>query len=246
LLSISDSTALRSYYTATRRDTKEYKPELGYELMSIINFPINDKLSIRTGLGINLNRFTVGSKNPSTTARTLISSDTISYITSTSPLSPSNYCGSYKNDISKFEINNDLQYTFINLRIPLEASIALIDSKLCLNLGVYMQTPIVSNKYREYISLERELVGNEYECEYIKHEESDKSGGNSTNLIFGYSVSAEYKLSKCIAFEIGALRDFGNTFYNSPNTFSSSFENLTVTRYSIGLRYNIGKKKISE
>jgi len=198
LLSISDSTALRSYYTATRRDTKEYKPELGYELMS------------------------------------------------TSPLSPSNYCGSYKNDISEFEINNDPQYTFINLRIPLEASLALIDSKLRLNLGVYMQTPIISNKYREYISLERELVGNEYECEYIKHEESDKSGGNSTNLIFGYSVSAEYKISKSIAFEIGALRDFGNTFYNSPNTFSSSLENLTVARYAIGLRYNIDKKKISE
>jgi len=243
---INDSTAIQSFYSATRITTKEYKPELGYEFMANINFPINDKLLIRTGLGINLNRFNVGLKNSTNSTAVLLSSDTIPFVSITSPLSPINYCGSYINNISEISVESDVLHTTINLRIPIEASINLMDSKLRLNLGVYIQTPIVSDRYREYISLERELVDGAYQCEYIKHEETDKSGGNLNNLILGYSVSAEYYINKNLALDIGALRDIGNTFYNAPNTFSNDLENLTVTRYAIGIRYKLSKKEMTE
>lgn len=62
-LPINDSTAIRSYYAFTRQTIKEYKPELGYELISNIVFPVNNKLSIKTGLGINLSSYSVGPEN---------------------------------------------------------------------------------------------------------------------------------------------------------------------------------------
>ena len=104
--------------------------------------------------------------------------------------------------------------------------------------------PILSHAYYKYVQLHRELVDGEYQ----KYEEPDKSGGNINNLLIGYSISAEYFLSKNVALEIGALKDIGNTFYNAPNTntLNSNIDDFTTTRYAIGLRYTIGRKVIAE
>lgn len=235
---ITDSTATRSTFARMQETIQTYNQELSYELMAGMRLKLNDKINLNLGLGVNSLSFKVESEFTPLVQGTLISTDTVSFTPSTSPTSTS-FCDEYINNFNDIgSVESGIAYDFINLRIPLELSIALLEEKLRLNLGGYLQTPLFTRSYREYIGLNRELIDGLHYCEYERVEDIDKSGNFINNLQYGYSISAEYYLRKKIAVTLGAIRDLGNIFYlDDTNQSFTSSNDLQTTRYNVGVKY---------
>ena len=241
---LNEEQSLETKYLIERFNQKKYESKIGDGLSLNISFAFNPRFSIHTGLGFQYSKFKVNNENISYT-QDILSTDTVAYDASVfgNTFAP---CDRYTNTYEEFlPIEEGEQYSLFLLHVPLEVSYSLMNNKLFLRPGVFLQTPLFTKKKREFVSFEREMIEDELICTYEKFSFQDKSGSNIQNFQWGASFHVAYRVMKWLELEAGVAQNFSNVFYRNEewSNFYGNDENYRPLNISLGLNFLLVKKK---
>ncbi len=234
LIVIDQTTAERRTSEGTLTSSRSYEARIGAEMMA----GINDRMRVRTGVGIGVINFDVAS---TTTIEILsITSDTVGIMDNGGDeVTP--YCEVFTNSFTDVDRPRAGTSRYIaSLKLPVEVIYEVVPDRMEAALGGYIQTPIVSNRRREYISTHREMINGRNECEYRLVTDNDNSGSDLRNLQSGVHGWLAYNIGKRMWLELGLSQDLNNTFYTRGDIFGRTDSmDFRPTKFWLGLRMDL-------
>lgn len=219
LFPISDSLGVIREITQTRIDSFFHKAIVAYEFGIGKNIHISNKLSLRVGAGLNLsifeqrNGFNFLSDNI-----TLL--DTVALNIVDLPTSSST-CDEFLNSSFDFELDRSIRISVLDFEITGEAKYWLINNTIAVGGGIELSTPVFTERFSQFLFVEREEIDDRVVCEFQLTDERDRSGNGFSNLKIGLDAFIEYQLSNKYAFQIGYNKRLSNTYAVHQNTFNT-------------------------
>lgn len=240
---INDTMSIRKELMIIRKQQKTFTPKIGYDASGNIYFKVFNRLSVKTGLGINYLSFKLESKTLDFETVTL-SSDTIKTKKDDITIIFT-ACDSFKNSFSDVGIAKPGRTLDVfHLKIPLELEYEVLQNKMYVRAGAYMQTPLFSAAKREYITTRSETVNGRKICEWVKVNEKNTSGTNLNNFQMGIAFEIAYRIFPNLSIEVGISKDLGNIFTKEEfQVYPAGGEDYRPLVMSFGIGYAFGNMK---
>lgn len=241
LNTINDSTLLRSYVNNRAEYKSTYTPKLRFSIGGSVKFEIKKRFAINTGLG--LEGFALNFTNDFNFEQTVISSEEIEGVPNAG-VYVTDFCDFYV--VSIYEVEKprkDQDQSILYLTIPINASYAIIQDKLNIHFGLLFQTPIISNLYREELSIHRESVEEGISCTWELNKINDNSGNSINNIFLNIDASVNYYITKNIGLQFGLKNSINNLFVEEVyQRHPYSIENYKPSRIYTGVTYKFNQK----
>lgn len=219
------------------QDSFNIKP--GFAGILWLHFENSKNWHLKTGWGIYSRRmhYAQGYSNLDTKLLTVSSEKIFRPLSGNSNPDPGSFVCDMVNNIIDPNYYEGTRFNLWYFTLPLEFQLNLWKDRINLSTGINIDFP-VNNAIREYvISIEREPVGNLYQCNFIYHEEQS-STTHLRPLLFGTSVSINYNFLSFAGLYLRANKTWSQTLLPE-NTYTLTSIQKTVKPLQLAIGINL-------
>jgi len=207
---INDSLGVQTEFTQISIDSFIRESIIAYELGVGKQFDFKNRVSVRLGAGLNIS-FYHERRGFDFIDATVVLSDTVRLDDMTVPFS-SLTCDEFLNSGEDFDINPNTRFSIVDFEISGEAKYWLLDNLVAIGGGMEIRTPVATERFRNFLTIDREEIDGINICEFIEVEDRDRSGDGFRNLKLGLDAFLEYKLQGKYGLQVGYNKQFSNTY----------------------------------
>lgn len=240
---LDDTTVVRTYSNYVQEITSDYISNKGYEVNGMLTIKISNRLSVRTGIGVQFGSFSYG-KDYEIVDLQVTHIDTLyQEITDPFPDGGSSSCDVFENSYSDVAsgISNRIHQEMINLSVPAEIGYDIIPGKLVIRAGGYFHTPLYAAAKRSFITLEHHTVDTMTICRWVRVDEKNTATTGTSNFQWGISSWLDYQLLPYLQLEVGVRQQMNDVYAKQEVSFFSSPGGFRPMTFSAGLSYRLYK-----
>ena len=239
---LDDTTVIRRYYHFISENTKDYLARTAYEINGLFSIKLSERVSLRTGLGLNYGTYSIGSSS-NYSISDVIRIDTI-YDEKDDPIIIGSQCDCYENSSSDVSAGLDRRthQQLLNLAIPADIGYDIIPGKLSVRGGAYFQTPLYAAASNQRLDLEMTTTEDMTKCKWVIIENKTTALHGIRNFQWGVSAWATYEVLPRVRVEVG-VRQQVNDMYVREEYQDFSFDNNSYKplTFSAGVNYRLYK-----
>jgi len=212
------------------------------ELETSVIFPLARGFHLKTGLGLAYQEISYDNEFIDSEVN-ILSIDTIFGMINTTVGNPNFKPCEFENSFADIILPEDNSKIW-SLIVPLELEYDIIP-RLAMRIGGYIETPVKTEHSYHYISSEtvQELEDVRI-CRYAPNKIESTNGSNFSELIYGYSLGAAYRLGNHIGVELLYRHGASGTYISEDSSAFSfgsvdgEFKNRSIL---IGINYKFGE-----
>ncbi|HSF90537.1 MAG TPA: outer membrane beta-barrel protein [Saprospiraceae bacterium] len=243
---LDDTTVIRRYYHFISENTKDYLARTAYEINGLFSIKLSERVSLRTGLGLNYGTYSIGSSS-NFSISDVISIDTV--YDEEDPIFVGSQCDCYENSSSDVSAGLDRRthQQMLNLSIPLDIGYDIIPGKLSIRGGAYFQTPLYAAASQKRVTVEMTTTGDMTKCKWVVIENKTTALHGIRNFQWGVSAWATYEVLPRLQLELG-VRQQVNDMYVREEYQDFSFDNNSYKplTFSAGVSYRLFEGGVEE
>lgn len=245
LITEPDSAYLIEYFDFSRKTETKYKTIPGFALGMNIDWDLNERISIRSGIGFTSTYFTIEENHYSELGEPTGRTDTIPFTRfSPSPFaSGCTFTNSY-NDAG--DPDREPRHQLLTLQVPIKLNYH-IREKWGFTFGAVLRTPVASSIRYESVDIDQvtDELGNQT-CTYILNEINDRSGSIFRDLTLLAEAEAYVWLGN-VGLSVGGGKMFSNLFVSESESvrFPVFFERLLYRPFTgqFKMLFRFGEKE---
>lgn len=238
---LDDTTVIRKYRNITQENEKDYFANTGYEINGLFTIKLSERLSLRTGLGLNYGTYSIGSYT-NWISSDVISMDTVydeigdPFIDIESP------CDCFENSSSDVSggLDRRTHQQLLNLSIPLDIGYDIIPGKLSVRGGAYFQTPLYAAASQQRLDVEMTTTDDMTKCKWVIIEDKTTALHGIRNFQWGVSTWATYELLPGVRVELGVRQQINDMYVMEDNqSFRLNGNSYRPLTFSAGVSYRL-------